>query len=123
MTSPKARTRLQKVADGRSTWARRHRQLAAGFAADLGPNLSKIDLALVDHAATICLEAEQLKARQLNDQEIDIEQLVRLTNSLTRIRIELRKRANAKAEPDPDEWGRIQDEADRLAEERKRAEQ
>ena len=99
MTAPKPRKRLQKVQDGRSTWARRHRQLAAGFAADLGPNLSKIDQALADHAATICLEAEQLKARQLNDEEIDVEQLVRLTNSLTRIRIELGKHAKATEKP------------------------
>jgi hypothetical protein len=98
MTSPKARTRLQKVADGRSTWARRHRQLAAGFAADLGPEPSAIDRALVDHAATVALEAEQMKAAQLNDEAVDIEQLVRLTNSLTRLRVELGKRAEAKAE-------------------------
>jgi hypothetical protein len=101
MTSPKARTRLQKVADGRSTWARRHRQLAAGFAADLGSNLPAIDQALVDHAATVALEAEQMKAAQLNDEAIDLEQLVRLTNSLTRLRVELGKRAEAKVERPP----------------------
>jgi hypothetical protein len=94
MTPPKKR--LQKVADGRSAWARRHRQLAADFAGDLGSNLSKIDLALVDLAATAVLEAEQLKAAQLNDQEVDLEQLTRLANSLIRIRGELEKRAEAK---------------------------
>jgi hypothetical protein len=101
MTSPKARARLQKVTDGRSTWARRHRQLAAGFAADLGPEPSAIDRALVDHAATVALEAEQMKAAQLNDEAVDIEQLVRLTNSLTRLRIELGKRSAAKADRPP----------------------
>ena len=109
MTSPKARTRLQKVSDGRSTWARRHRQLAAGFAADLGPSLSAIDRALVDHAATVALEAEQMKAAQLNDEDIDIEQLVRLTNSLTRVRIELGKHATAKTDPLADMWMESQD--------------
>jgi hypothetical protein len=96
MTSPKARKRLQKVADGRSTWARRHRQLATDFAADLGPTPSKIDLALISHAATVTLEAEQLRAAQLNDQNIDLEQLTRLTNSLIRLRKELGQRAAAK---------------------------
>jgi hypothetical protein len=67
MTAPKQRSRLQQVRDGRSAWARRHRQLAADFAADLGSSLSKIDLALISHAATVALEAEQLKAAQLND--------------------------------------------------------
>jgi hypothetical protein len=98
MTSPKPRKRLQKVKDQRSSWSRRHRQLAAGFAADLGFEPSAIDRALLDHAATVALEAEQMKAEQLNDEEIDIEQLVRLTNSLTRLRIELGKRAVAKPE-------------------------
>jgi hypothetical protein len=120
MTSPKARTRLQKVVDGRSTWARRHRQLAAGFAADLGPSLSQIDLALVDHAATVALEAEQMKAVQLNDQDIDIDQMVRLTNSLTRLRVELGKRVAAKGDDGPD-WNEVMAEADRLAEERRLA--
>jgi hypothetical protein len=92
MTAPKQRQRLQKVKDGRTAWARRHRELAAGFAADLGSNLSAIERALLDHAATVALEAEQMKAMQLNDQDIDLDALVRLTNSLTRLRIELGKR-------------------------------
>jgi hypothetical protein len=96
MTSPTPRKRLQKIKDRRSAWARRHRELAAGFAADLGSEPSAIDRSLVDHAATVALEAEQMKAAQLNDEEIDIEQLVRLTNSLTRLRIELGKRADEK---------------------------
>jgi hypothetical protein len=99
MTSPKTRKRLQKVKDHRSAWSRRHRQLSAGFAADLGFEPSAIDRALIDHAATAALEAEQMKAAQLNDEEIDIEQLVRLTNSLIRLRIELGKRA-AVAKPE-----------------------
>lgn len=99
MTSPKPRKRLQKVRNRRSAWARRHRQLAAGFAADLGFEPSAINSAFLDHAATVALEAEQMKAAQLNDEEIDIEQLVRLTNSLTRLRIELGKRA-AVAKPE-----------------------
>jgi hypothetical protein len=93
MTAPKKRTRLQRVEDRRTAFARRHAELVAGFIADLGPDLPTIDRALIDHAATVALAAEQMKAAQLNDQEIDLEQLVRLTNSLTRIRIELGKRA------------------------------
>jgi hypothetical protein len=117
MTSPKQGNRLQKVRDGRTAWARRHRELAAGFAADLGSNLSAIDRSLVDHAATIALEAEQMKAAQLNDQAVDIEQLVRLTNSLTRLRVELGKRAAAKADDGPS-WDEVMAEADRLTEQR-----
>jgi hypothetical protein len=116
MTTPQ---RLRAIKDRRSTWSRRHKELADAFAADVGIDLSAADRSLVDHAATVAVECERLKARQLNDEPLDIDDLVRLTNSLTRVRIELGKRAAAKNEPDPDEWGRIQDEADRLAGERR----
>jgi hypothetical protein len=99
MTAPKLRQRLQRVADKRSTWARRHKQLAAGFAADLGGKLSAIDRSLIDHAATVAVECEQIKAAQLNDQMVNLDDLVRLSNSLTRMRIELGKRAEAKTDP------------------------
>ena len=56
-----------------------------------------------DHAATVALECEALKVRQLNGEPVDLDDLVRLTNSLTRIRIELGKRAKA-ADDGPD-WG------------------
>ena len=92
MTTPK---RLQAINDRRSTWARRHHQLAAAFATDLGSGLSAADRALTDHAATVALECEALKIRQLNGEPVDLDDLVRLTNSLTRIRIELGKRAKA----------------------------
>jgi hypothetical protein len=118
MTAPK---RLRAIKDRRSTWSRRHRELAEAFANDLGSQLSAADRSLVDHAATVAVECERLKVKQLNDEVIDLEELVRLTNALTRMRVELGKHAKAKAEPDPDEWGRIQDEADRIAEERRRA--
>ena len=93
MTTPK---RLRAVKDRRSTWARRHHQLATAFATDLGSGLSAADRALTDHAATVALECEALKIRQLNGEPVDLDDLVRLTNSLTRIRIELGKRAAVK---------------------------
>ena len=89
MTAPK---RLRAVKDRRGTWSRRHRELAEAFANDLGPDLSAADRSLVDHAATVAVECERLKVKRLNDETIDIEQLVRLTNSLTRVRVELGRR-------------------------------
>jgi hypothetical protein len=93
MTAPK---RLRAIKDRRSTWARRHRELADAFANDLGSDLSAADRSFVDHCATVALECEQLKVRQLNGEAVDIDNLVRLTNSLTRVRIELGKRAATK---------------------------
>jgi hypothetical protein len=93
MTAPK---RLRAIKDRRSTWSRRHRELAEAFANDLGSDLSAADRSYVDHGATVALECEQLKVRQLNGELVDVDDLVRLTNSLTRIRIELGKRAAVK---------------------------
>lgn len=109
MTTPK---RLQAINDRRSTWARRHHQLAAAFAADLGSGLSAADRALTDHAATVALECEALKVRQLNGEPVDLDDLVRLTNSLTRIRIELGKRA--KPADQGFDWVQLQEEAARM---------
>ncbi|HEY5064764.1 MAG TPA: hypothetical protein VIJ04_08120 [Xanthobacteraceae bacterium] len=86
MTAPK---RLRSVNDRRSTWARRHRDLAAAFTADLGAELSAADRAFVDHAATVAVECERMKTRQLNGEAIDLDELVRLSNALTRVRKEL----------------------------------
>jgi hypothetical protein len=111
MTAPK---RLRAIKDRRSTWARRHRELADAFAADLGAELSAADRSLVDHAATVALECERLKARQLNDEAIDIDNLVRLTNSLTRVRIELGKHAQReKRDPVADSWAAAQEQFER----------
>ena len=53
MTTPK---RLRAVRDRRSSWARRHKELAQAFAADLGASLSAADRSIADHAATIAVE-------------------------------------------------------------------
>jgi hypothetical protein len=115
MTVPK---RLRAIKDRRSTWARRHKALADAFAADLGDKLSAADRSFADHAATVGVECERMKARQLNDSVIDVDELVRLTNALTRVRIELGKRAKPSSDSGPD-WGAMQEEADRLEQEQR----
>jgi hypothetical protein len=47
--------------------------------------------------------------------------VTRAEGTSRRAMVDFEKGAAAAAEPDPDEWGRIQDEADRLAEERRLA--
>jgi hypothetical protein len=95
MTTPK---RLRAVKDRRSIWYRRHCELVAAFTADLGNSPSAADRSFADHAATVALACEMLKVRQLNGELINIDDIVRLTNSLTRVRIELDKRAETAAE-------------------------
>jgi hypothetical protein len=64
------------------------------------------------HAATIALECERMQASQLAGEAIDLEQLVRLTNALGRIRRELGAKAAAKPKPQPVEQRRVFNEAD-----------
>ncbi len=108
MSRPK---RLRAIKDRRSTWARRHQELADAFAADLGPGCSAADRSLVDHAATVAVECERMKARQLNDQAIDLDELVRLTNALTRVRKELDQHAERdKRDPVAESWQESQEQ-------------
>jgi len=117
MTTPK---RLRAIQDRRTTWSRRHKELADAFADDLGPDLSAADRSMVDHAATVAVEAERMKGRQLNGEAIDLDELVRLTNALTRVRKELG--ARAKPADKGFDWGKMQEEADRLEQEQRDAE-
>jgi hypothetical protein len=87
--------RLKSV-DLRASWARRHRELVDAFCADLGPDMTAADRSVAAHAATIALECERMQAAQLAGEAIDIEQVVRLTNALGRIRRELGAKAEAK---------------------------
>jgi hypothetical protein len=97
MSTPK---RFRAIKDRRSTWARRHKKLADAFAADLGSSLSTADRSFVDHGATVAIECELMKARQLNGGAVDLNELVRLTNALTRVRRELSQKVDS-AKPDP----------------------
>jgi hypothetical protein len=92
MSKPK---RLRAV-DMRASWARRHRALTDAFAADLGDDLSAADRSVVDFAATIAVECERMRVRQINGEAIDLDALVRLANALTRVRRELGQKAAAK---------------------------
>jgi hypothetical protein len=86
--------RLKSV-DLRASWARRHKELSDAFAADLGPEMTAADRSVAAHAATIALECEKMQAAQLGGEAIDLEQLVRLTNALGRIRKDLGAKAEA----------------------------
>jgi hypothetical protein len=73
--------------DGRSATARRYRDIAMALADDLGGSdkLSEPEQALVRQAAALSVKAEEQQAAIVRGDDIDPEQLVRLTNSLTRI--------------------------------------
>jgi hypothetical protein len=108
-----ASKRIRAVKDRRSTWARRHRELADAFALDLGTELSAADRSIAAHAATIAIECEKMRVAQLNGETIDLEELVRLTNALTRVRKELGQHTErGKRDPVADSWLAAQEQLD-----------
>jgi hypothetical protein len=89
----------QKGTDGRSTVARRFKDLVISLAAPLGGEraLNESDRALVRTAATLTLRSEQLQAAAVSGAPIDSEELTRLANSVRGVLATLRRRA--KPEP------------------------
>src|SRR5271163_4300610 len=80
--------------DGRTRNARRFRDLFESFAESLGgeERLSEADRALARMAASLAVKSETMQAEVAAGGEVDAEQLVRVTNSLSRVLSRLRKR-------------------------------
>src|SRR5664280_175166 len=72
--------------DGRSVDARRFRDLAMAFADELGgaAALGDAEQALIRQAAAMVLQAEKLQGAAVCGEDIDLEQMTRLSNSATR---------------------------------------
>ncbi len=76
--------------DGRSAEARRYRDLVAGFSGDFGTQkLSERELALIRQAAALSVQSEAMQVQIVRGGDVDLEQLTRLTNVLTRTLKEL----------------------------------
>ena len=71
--------------DGRSTWGRRRRDLIASFTAELGRHLRERDRVLIANAATVIVRCEQLHVRVANGDDVDDDQLIRLSNVAARL--------------------------------------
>jgi hypothetical protein len=85
--STPVRSRLRTISDldGRTRAARRARDLAAAFAADLGGTLTAAQRLAVDRAAALCALAEDARARRLaGDTTISLEDVVRVDNAAQR---------------------------------------
>jgi hypothetical protein len=86
---------LPRGADGRTVSARRYRQLVESIQADLGGNLSTVDIALVRQGACLTLAAEQIQADVAAGRPIDADALVRVSSEARRILETLRSKATA----------------------------
>src|SRR3984957_17512277 len=80
--------------DGRTRDAKRFRDLFESFAQSLGgeERLSEADRALARMAASLTVKSEAMQADVAKGVEVDAEQLVRVSNSLSRVLSRLVKR-------------------------------
>jgi thioesterase domain-containing protein len=81
----KARLLTLDAIDGRTIAARRARELARGFEAELGGSLSVSRRLAVERAAALVAIAEDAQARRLaSDPAVSLEDLVRIDNTAVR---------------------------------------
>ena len=89
--------------DGRSVDARRFRDLAMAFADELGgaAALGDAEQALIRQAAAMVLQAEKLQGAAVRGEDIDLEQMTRLSNAATRAltRLGVKRRTPADTTP------------------------
>lgn len=87
-------TRLLEGVDGRSSPARRFRDLIQSFARDLGgfSRLTEAERALVRQAASLTLRAEQLQAAVVRGEPVDADTLIRLSGEARRLLSSIPKR-------------------------------
>jgi hypothetical protein len=82
--------------DGRTPWARRHRDVSALHIEDLNGPLTEAQLSLCRRAATIEVELEKLEGRLSEGDEVDLDVYGRLVGQLRRILESLGIRREAK---------------------------
>jgi hypothetical protein len=76
---PKPYLRTLESLDGRTVGARRARELASGFEAEMGGSVTEVQRAAILRAATLIAIAEDARARRLaGEQGISLEDLVRV---------------------------------------------
>ncbi len=91
------------MGDGNSPWARRQRDLAELYLADLGPSetLSEAEVGLARRAATLACELEGMEGKLSMGDEVDLDLYSRVAGHLRRIHESLGiKRAARDVTPD-----------------------
>jgi hypothetical protein len=98
----KARLLTLDAMDGRTIAARRARELARGFEAELGGSLSVSRRLAVERAAALVAIAEDAQAKRLSGTtEVSLGDLIRVTNAAERAVRQLGIKAPAPAPPPP----------------------
>jgi hypothetical protein len=75
------------MADGRSQWSRRYRDLVAGHVNDLGgvEELSQAEMAIIRRAATLQVELEASEARLASGMTVNIVEFAMVSNQMRRL--------------------------------------
>jgi hypothetical protein len=84
--------------DGRSTEARRYRDLCFSFADDCGgaATLTEVQRALVRQAAALTVQSEKLQGAMIRGEAVSDEQMTRVANALSRTLHRLGRKPRAK---------------------------
>ena len=92
-------SRMLEGIDGRSTGARRFKDLIESFSRDLGgiDRLSEAEQTLVRQAASLTMRGEQLQAAIVRGEPVDPDELIRLSNTARRCLEAVKKREQPKS--------------------------
>jgi len=97
-------TRLLQNVDGRSSSARRFRDLVRAYEAEVGGvggKLTEVERGLIRQAAALTFKAESLQSDLVNGNPVDGDQLIRLTGTAKRILSAIGDKASKRKEPAP----------------------
>jgi hypothetical protein len=109
-------TRLLQNVDGRSSSARRFRDLVNAFEEEVGGPLSEVERGLIRQAAALTFKAEELQSALVNGEPVDGDQLIRLTGTAKRILSAISAKASKRKEPTPTLADHLRKRAERAAE-------
>lgn len=71
--------------DGRTTTARRYRDICRSYEAECGTPVSEVERDMIRQAAGLTLRAEQLQAAIVRGEAVDDDQLIRLSSTARRL--------------------------------------
>jgi hypothetical protein len=87
------RSRLLPGVDGRSASARRFRDICVAYEAEAGGNVSEVERDLIRQAAGLTLRAEQMQAAIVRGEDVNNDELVRISSTAKRLLETIRSKA------------------------------
>jgi hypothetical protein len=96
------RSRMLPGVDGRSSAARRFRDICANYEAQFGGNISELERDLIRQAAGLTLRAEQLQGAIVRGEPVSNDELVRISSTAKRLLETIRAKADKRKPTGPD---------------------